>query len=109
MCRSGERIGAVVLDAPRPEGVNSLLRGLRPLLRAVATKFDSTSRWEPLRVVVYAMVPPEMMSPAAWEARLALEFQIELRLDVASVVSIKSVGKGWELVCVSCDCSRPDD
>jgi tRNA G37 N-methylase Trm5 len=106
-CRLGERVRAVVLDAPRPEGISSLLRDLRPLLQAHRTvPKDIASHSEPLRVVVYAMTPPDMMSPAAWETRLAAEFQADLRLAVASVVSVKSVGKGWQLVCVSCDCWR---
>jgi hypothetical protein len=119
--------GAVlILDAPRPEGIGALLADLRPLLRAhaaacAAAAADDVADTDleqvgALRLVLYAMAPPSMLTPTAWHARLERECADEgrsggersqavaatrRRLHVGSVVPVRSVGKGWELVCVS--------
>lgn len=101
--------GAVlILDAPRPEGISNLLAALRPLLQTHNNLANAAGRVSPLRLVLYAMAPPQMLTPAAWEARLVHECTdcvepSSAPVKVSSVVLVRSVGKGWELVCVCAD------
>lgn len=101
--------GAVlVLDAPRPEGIFDLLGSLRPLLLAHVAIAASAVSPAPLRLYIYAMAPPQMLTPVAWEARLAHEWALGTetspgQLQVPAVVQVRSVGKGWTLVCVTVD------
>lgn len=106
--------GAVlILDAPRPEGISDLLHSLRPLLQAHTAIATTDVCPAPLRLVLYAMAPPEMLTAEAWETRLIFEWAVQpssgqLTVDVKTV---RSVAKGWELVCVSVDwlaCRIPD-
>ena len=119
--------GAVlVVDAPRPEGISDLLGSLRPLLRAHVAIAASGGKFPPapLRLIFYAMAPPQMLTPVAWEARLSREWALGAdketeragreteradretsagQLQVPAVVPVRSVGKGWTLVCVTVD------
>lgn len=107
--------GAVlILDAPRPEGISDLLHALRPLLQAHTTISSTGVCPAPLRLVFYAMAPPDMLTPEAWHARLMHEWAVQrssCQFAVATVKTVRPVAKGWELVCVSVDwlaCMFPD-
>ena len=93
----------LILDAPRPEGISGLLVALRPLLQAHMTVAASGASLAPLRVIFYAMAP-QMTTSATWERRLSAAWGPcvdSFNAPTVGVCGVRSVGKGWELVCVT--------